>query len=1343
MDQMQQQMAQMQAQMDAQQQQMTDSHAAHMEGGQLPVAGAPVAGAPQVPALNMGAVAEPGAEEGPATERLSTARSADEEADEEFQALTVEDRLEIAQKDRASRMPVKPDPVPCGKSCLNCLKCKCCKADEDFMDEAAKYGVGTWMYFKDVKRIGLCFGIMSCIAAPAILTHMAIKGSPVEACPGTLTMCLSYTFLGNVPPPEHEVWQQDFFKSGIAMTPGDLFTFYNLLDAIYAMIFIGFIGWLAKRQLAEIQELDDKAVTASDYTIKATGMPNIDEEGGPDKCIQQVREHFEKVVKEQIEAAKLPGAKAPWCGGCFGGILDPETPTGKKDPKVVEVTLSLAQRSLLKALQKRGDLALKMTKAKNKAKKAKENFDKEHPGESEQFWTQLQEAENAPAGTPPFQLPVALEVMRKELEARKKMEENDKDIEEFQNLLKLGPEKCKGGVDGVQGQTTSGTKTKGMGRTVFAFVTFEEAEHAEAAAEIYSGIRNNKFMLGCCQKKALRYNEQKKVTVKIAAEPGNQLYENHHYGWLYLTSVRGFTAFCSFVMLAISAALLYYANKAKAVDSTATACPIVVCEQFNTTAHNVTSAGACVEAAGGLSAVEGMTRPGVDVGITAATAGGCVGSGCNCQAADAFCFGMDFGSMSSETVLCAEAITAYFANFVLGFIPVVAVVLINTILKTVLGKLVKMEKHHTVSGELAAMTIKLFCSQFLNTSIIVFAVSSSLINKATEVEGMDASPKTSGEFDQKWYADVGTGVCLTLVINCFVPKIVILIKELTKCIQRCKCLAKKKKSQLELERSFKPQKFEVEVRYAQILNTVFSVMFFCSGMPILLFVGFVDLMMLFAADKWYFYKFYAKPPQIDASLSTALSGVLPLAVFLHLVMACWAFSPSWVQSDEYSLFVGGVNLTEGTDGAGAEGAGLAHRILSKVAVAPTLFLLGLFVARAVIRRTPLKPLWLLFKAIFCRSGEKIAPATAQQAMDSSLMKVEEVVMPTFIRAVKHIQAFGLETYELARHELYETAFKYPCNFDLETFQTWRDDGLTEKLKEQWDKAEHMLKSPADLHKEAIEKQRAAWKEAESRVAKRALWLVNGMEYAAARKEVPEGDEEAAAKGGWKDADGWVFDVALSLNATIDDNPEEAAVTGTATWTLREAPEKYKDEYDKMVGQTAKEELKGTLVGRQLTLKGSVTENPDLIAESEYSLAITPVAPPQEDADSSSDEDDDEGGFKSPRENIHITLAEHGELQGVTKCHGRYTQVTLTLQSALPQPAPLEEWQEQEEEEPAEAPVEAERVAPAEAEPAPEQPAPADPAPEPAVEEPAPAPEEPAPAPEEPAAEPEADAEPQP
>ena len=42
--------------------------------------------------------------------------------------------------------------------------------------------------------------------------------------------------------------------------------------------------------------------------------------------------------------------------------------------------------------------------------------------------------------------------------------------------------------------------------------------------------------------------------------------------------------------------------------------------------------------------------------------------------------------------------------------------------------------------------------------------------------------------------------------------------------------------------------------------------------------------------------------------------------------------------------------------------------------------------------------------------------------------------------------------------------------------------------------------------------------------------------------------------------------------------------------------------------------------------GVSVQRSDLIAESEYSLAITPVAPPQEDADSSSDEDDFVGGW---------------------------------------------------------------------------------------------------------------------
>ena len=137
----------------------------------------------------------------------------------------------------------------------------------------------------------------------------------------------------------------------------------------------------------------------------------------------------------------------------------------------------------------------------------------------------------------------------------------------------------------------------------------------------------------------------------------------------------------------------------------------------------------------------------------------------------------------------------------MGFIPVIAVLAVNTILKTVLFLLVKFEKHFTVSAELAATAFKLFCAQvriedffrygsieliallptleearscmvfscrgsqvfspavvlppgaqFLNTSIIVFAVSSSAINEAATVEGLPegATSASTREFEIKW-----------------------------------------------------------------------------------------------------------------------------------------------------------------------------------------------------------------------------------------------------------------------------------------------------------------------------------------------------------------------------------------------------------------------------------------------------------------------------------------------------------------------------------------------------------------------------------------------------------------
>ena len=999
-------------------------------------------------------------------ELIDAAEEATEEQKQGLDGLSLSalrERATEAKVSKADRERAAPFDLNCMAKTFRCLRCSCCKIDERFKTDVARYGVGTSMYFTDIKRLGFIFGIMSCFAMPAILTHMAIKGDPVESCPGTLPMCLSYTFLGNVPPPDHEVWSEPFFKSGTMMTPADLFTFYNFMDAVYTITFIVFIGWLTRTQLAEIAELDDKAVTASDYTVRITGLPHVGA-GGPEEVITQTSAFVEELLKTQFEMARKeePGA-----------ILPRDVSTGQYPPEVVEVTLSLAQEELLKALRTRADAQLKLQKALNKSSKQLAKFTRSQTKALEKAAAEV-EAEGGEA---------AAEVEAEEFEdpaekLKKELIENDATIKKLQEELAKDA------------------------KVVCAFVTFLEPEHAEAAVQLYSGTRNAFLTPGCCQKKALRF-EGRKVGMSFAEEPGDQMWVNHGYGWKELLLRRGLTALFSIAMLAISSALLYYANKAKAVEKVSGPCPIVVCDA---TVTPYTSTAVCMETAHGISnavtadaaacALE-TTEAGCEGVVTVSATDDAATKACtfldttvdlinqhnvtcaadyaeadlaieyrtlgakkdSCIGAASYCLGLDFPSMSAETVLCADAISQYFANFAIGFIPVVAVILINTLLKTVLNILVKVEKHRTVSGELAAMTVKLFCAQFLNTSIIVFAVSSSLINKATAVEGVDGATTTeSGEFDIKWYADVGTGVCMTLVINCFVPKIVILIKELVGAIKRAECCAKKKKSQIELDEAFKPQKFEVEVRYAQVLNTIFSVMFFCSGMPILLVIGWLDLMLLFAADKWYFYHVYHKPPQIGADLSKALASVLPIAAFLHLLMACWTFSPEWIQSEEYELFTGNLNISSANDRA-AESAGLATRMLSRVAVAPTLFVLAIYIAREVIKRTPVMLIWLTCKAIFCRKGEKVAPVSEEQL---ALSAEVEVANATYIKAVKHIERFGIETYELSKHQDYERAFSADApsledgeggeEFKPKTFTTWRNDALAARCVSQLDLA---------------------------------------------------------------------------------------------------------------------------------------------------------------------------------------------------------------------------------------------------------------------------------------------------
>ena len=74
------------------------------------------------------------------------------------------------------------------------------------------------------------------------------------------------------------------------------------------------------------------------------------------------------------------------------------------------------------------------------------------------------------------------------------------------------------------------------------------------------------------------------------------------------------------------------------------------------------------------------------------------------------------------------------------------------------------------------------------------------------------------------------------------------------------------------------------------------------------------------------------------------------------------------------------------------------------------------------------------------------------------------------------------------------------------------------------------------------------------------------------------------------------------DCSVGDDPEEASVSGTATWTLQKVPEKHTGDFEKHIGKTETETLTGTLIGRQVTLKGEVQGGAELIVSSDYSAS---------------------------------------------------------------------------------------------------------------------------------------------
>jgi len=251
---------------------------------------------------------------------------------------------------------------------------------------------------------------------------------------------------------------------------------------------------------------------------------------------------------------------------------------------------------------------------------------------------------------------------------------------------------------------------------------------------------------------------------------------------------------------------------------------------------------------------------------------------------------------SEEKDVCGTIADADSYASALGIIGTILVVVINVFLKLIIQKLVKFERHSSASSQSAALSIKVTFAQFLNTACIALLVGAKIGGVLPFFpEYLDGKHK---EFVRDWYVEVGAPLCFTMLINVFVPHIGPIVKGLI--VRPIKLLMKKKKAvtHMELEDLFTRDRFEIETRYAVLLNFLFVAVIYSGGMPIMLLLASLNFGISYFMDKYALIKIFKRPARYDSQLARMLVELLPLAIFMQLAFSAYTYSYAGSWEDE-------------------------------------------------------------------------------------------------------------------------------------------------------------------------------------------------------------------------------------------------------------------------------------------------------------------------------------------------------------------------------------------------------------------------------------------------------------
>ena len=209
-----------------------------------------------------------------------------------------------------------------------------------------------------------------------------------------------------------------------------------------------------------------------------------------------------------------------------------------------------------------------------------------------------------------------------------------------------------------------------------------------------------------------------------------------------------------------------------------------------------------------------------------------------------------------DAQFCADSLVKFDLTQ-LSMVIVLAVV--NTFLTIAIKVMAKHELHLAHSSQAVSVMTRTFVARFINTALIVLIVQAKgvpvlkwdwdKINPFSDITNFGLFQGNYDDMKIDWYQDVGYALILQMLLNIYEPHQPVVAQYL---IAKLKFifLRKSQDSQDVLNEMYAGPIFKMHERYPSVLNTIFIVMFYCSGLPLILLLGAGMLGITYAVDKY-------------------------------------------------------------------------------------------------------------------------------------------------------------------------------------------------------------------------------------------------------------------------------------------------------------------------------------------------------------------------------------------------------------------------------------------------------------------------------------------------------------